>query len=78
MSKLKIYFLFNKLFFQWMAWPDHGAPEEKDYSLVKYFIDLCLEKCDKGMKFIIHCSAGVGRTGTLITLLNIYYTLRYF
>jgi protein tyrosine phosphatase len=53
--------------FQYTAWPDHGLPPS-----TKAFLDL-VELVDEANKtkpgpIIIHCSAGIGRTGTFCTV----------
>ena len=51
---------------QSIAWPDHGAPElEEEYDSIKFIVDEVLE--NRG-PIVVHCSAGIGRTGTLIAL----------
>ncbi|XP_051778581.1 receptor-type tyrosine-protein phosphatase eta [Erpetoichthys calabaricus] len=55
--------------FHFTAWPDHGVPETTDL-LIK-FRDLVREYMNlhsRNSPTLIHCSAGVGRTGTLIAL----------
>ncbi|XP_039592604.1 receptor-type tyrosine-protein phosphatase eta-like isoform X4 [Polypterus senegalus] len=55
--------------FHFTAWPDHGVPETTDL-LIK-FRDLVRDYMNlhsRNSPTIIHCSAGVGRTGTLIAL----------
>ncbi|XP_041425562.1 receptor-type tyrosine-protein phosphatase H isoform X3 [Xenopus laevis] len=55
--------------FHFTVWPDHGVPENTTAivqfrSLVRDYMD---QKRSSGPT-IVHCSAGVGRTGTLIAL----------
>ena len=51
---------------QSVAWPDHGAPElEEEYDSIKYMAD---EVINNPTPILVHCSAGIGRTGTLIAL----------
>ncbi|XP_074163389.1 receptor-type tyrosine-protein phosphatase H [Sminthopsis crassicaudata] len=55
--------------FHYTAWPDHGVPRSPDpllafQSLLRKWLEQSLE----GGPPIVHCSAGVGRTGTLIAL----------
>ena len=74
--KFKIYFkndkeeikTVNQLHF--IGWPDHGVPDVKTvYNTFRYMID---EVKFNGKKpVVVHCSAGVGRTGTFITMFNI-------
>lgn len=58
---------------QWINWPDHSVPKEADFSIVKKLIDkmLCVYCENPEQKMVVHCSAGVGRTGTLIALFNL-------
>ncbi|XP_032092847.1 receptor-type tyrosine-protein phosphatase H isoform X2 [Thamnophis elegans] len=55
--------------YHYTSWPDHGVPQTTDTIL--HFRDLVREDLDK-MKdngpVLVHCSAGVGRTGTFISL----------
>lgn len=55
------------LFFQ--AWPDFGIPNSSDRTALLNLIRLSREK-NKGWSNprIVHCSAGVGRSGTFIAL----------
>ena len=71
--KFKIYYnndskIVNQLHF--IGWPDHGVPDVKTvYNTFRYMID---EVKFNGKKpVVVHCSAGVGRTGTFITMFNI-------
>jgi receptor-type tyrosine-protein phosphatase F len=52
--------------FQYIAWPDHGLPES-----VNAFVELA-EKVDEANKnkgpIVVHCSAGIGRSGTFCTV----------
>nr|XP_022306514.1 uncharacterized protein LOC111112922 isoform X2 [Crassostrea virginica] len=51
--------------FHYTAWPDHGTPEE--LGLVQ-FHRAVTQKYQTGGLMLVHCSAGVGRTGTFIGL----------
>ena len=55
--------------FHYIGWPDFGAPQKPDSILVlaKAMRKLVAEK-KKNLKVLVHCSAGVGRTGTFISL----------
>ena len=50
-----------------MTWPDHGVP--KDPMTLIEMVNLI--KSNDFNKIIVHCSAGVGRTGTFIALSNL-------
>lgn len=62
---------------QYATWPDHGVPEESDYKIIGKILDYIKEyhassKANNNEnKIIIHCSAGIGRTGTLIAIYNL-------
>ncbi|EEB06930.1 tyrosine phosphatase Pyp2 [Schizosaccharomyces japonicus yFS275] len=49
----------------YVAWPDHGAPE--DTKCVVDFTRL-VNQFERDGPLIVHCSAGVGRTGTFIAI----------
>ncbi|XP_061180592.1 receptor-type tyrosine-protein phosphatase kappa-like [Saccostrea echinata] len=51
--------------FHYTAWPDHGTPEE--IGLVQ-FHRAVTKKWKSESPLLVHCSAGVGRTGTYIGL----------
>ena len=59
--------------FWYSGWPDHGAPDDSDtINKFKLFIkelltDIRANPCNT----VIHCSAGVGRTGTTYVVLKI-------
>ncbi|XP_063157928.1 receptor-type tyrosine-protein phosphatase H [Candoia aspera] len=55
--------------YHYTSWPDHGVPQTTDTIL--HFRDLVrghLEKMKDDGPVLVHCSAGVGRTGTFIAL----------
>ncbi|OBS57956.1 hypothetical protein A6R68_10926 [Neotoma lepida] len=51
---------------QYVAWPDHGVPDDSSDFLefVKYMRSLRVD----GEPALVHCSAGIGRTGVLVTM----------
>uniref|UniRef100_A0A8P0NPD2 Receptor-type tyrosine-protein phosphatase H n=1 Tax=Canis lupus familiaris TaxID=9615 RepID=A0A8P0NPD2_CANLF len=55
--------------FHYMTWPDHSVPYSPDPILAFWkMLRQWLDQTVGGGPPIIHCSAGVGRTGTLIAL----------
>lgn len=54
--------------YHFISWPDHGVPKFAT-SLIS-FIRLVQKGHNKdlGKPLLVHCSAGVGRTGTFLTL----------
>lgn len=53
------------------GWPDHGVPSGDTMDSFRIMLDefiAFLIKKEEGQKAVVHCSAGVGRTGTTISL----------
>ncbi|KAL4437920.1 hypothetical protein ABPG74_001091 [Tetrahymena malaccensis] len=61
----------------WEGWPDHGVPESKDYGVLEHLVQKVVNQVESSKIPVVHCSAGVGRTGTLLALSNIYMILKY-
>uniref|UniRef100_A0A8C9VFN9 Tyrosine-protein phosphatase non-receptor type n=1 Tax=Scleropages formosus TaxID=113540 RepID=A0A8C9VFN9_SCLFO len=55
--------------YQYLSWPDHGVPEEPGgvLSFLTQVNSKQMEFADAG-PMIIHCSAGIGRTGTIVVI----------
>ena len=54
--------------FHYLAWPDHGVPTNA-ISMVNFIKRVRkVHPYNKQDLLLVHCSAGVGRTGTFITL----------
>ncbi|XP_072316878.1 tyrosine-protein phosphatase non-receptor type 6 [Eucyclogobius newberryi] len=55
--------------FQYLSWPDHGVPQEPGGVLS--FLDQVNNRQSQNPNagpMIIHCSAGIGRTGTIVVI----------
>ena len=53
--------------FHFTIWPDHGVPEEPS-PLLHFVRKVTASNSPNAGPMVVHCSAGVGRTGTFITL----------
>ena len=53
--------------YHFTAWPDHGVPADKTCMLA-FIKRIRKAHPPTGPPLLVHCSAGVGRTGTFITL----------
>ncbi len=62
--------LFKTTQFHFTTWPDHGVPEYATPILAFHHRVKSQHKPSRG-PLLVHCSAGVGRTGTYIALDNI-------
>ncbi|XP_069075697.1 tyrosine-protein phosphatase non-receptor type 3 isoform X2 [Pleurodeles waltl] len=51
---------------QYVAWPDHGVPDDSSDFLD--FVNCVREKRVESEPILVHCSAGIGRTGVLVTM----------
>uniref|UniRef100_A0A1I7WRS0 protein-tyrosine-phosphatase n=1 Tax=Heterorhabditis bacteriophora TaxID=37862 RepID=A0A1I7WRS0_HETBA len=55
---------------RFVGWPDHGCPEHPE--AVLKFLDAVDEACKRAIAtqgpVVVHCSAGIGRTGTFIVI----------
>ncbi|CAC5418187.1 PTPRT [Mytilus coruscus] len=56
--------------FHFIQWPDHGVPDS--IKLVDFYRKVKSEKCNQNGPMAVHCSAGVGRTGTFIAIDALY------
>ncbi|XP_049439580.1 tyrosine-protein phosphatase non-receptor type 6 isoform X1 [Epinephelus fuscoguttatus] len=62
--------------YQYMSWPDHGVPQEP--GAVLSFLSQVNSKQEEfpdAGPMIIHCSAGIGRTGTIVVIDMIIQTI---
>lgn len=56
-----------------LSWPDFGTPVEEEYEVIEDILKIISKKENDEKsknKIIVHCSAGIGRTGTLIAIYN--------
>ncbi|XP_061076485.1 tyrosine-protein phosphatase non-receptor type 11-like [Conger conger] len=55
--------------YQYLSWPDHGVPNEPGgvLSFLEQVNQAQDAICDTG-PIVVHCSAGIGRTGTIIVI----------
>lgn len=59
--------------FHFKAWPDHGVPHDPGVVL-GFLSDVTLKQSTLGSEgkspgpIVVHCSAGIGRTGTFIVI----------
>ncbi|KAJ3598141.1 hypothetical protein NHX12_001655 [Muraenolepis orangiensis] len=51
---------------QYVAWPDHGVPDDPSDFL--QFVNCVRDRRKDEETLMVHCSAGIGRTGVLITM----------
>nr|XP_022311339.1 receptor-type tyrosine-protein phosphatase alpha-like isoform X2 [Crassostrea virginica] len=59
------------LHLQYTTWPDHGTPSPLQLLVFYQYVSRAMEMHPKN-KLLVHCSAGVGRTGTFIALDALY------
>ncbi|XP_074071082.1 tyrosine-protein phosphatase non-receptor type 4 isoform X1 [Macrotis lagotis] len=52
---------------QYIAWPDHGVPDDSS-DFLDFVCHVRNKRAGKEEPIIVHCSAGIGRTGVLITM----------
>ncbi|CAK9304032.1 unnamed protein product [Gordionus sp. m RMFG-2023] len=57
----------NVRHFHFKAWPDHGVPSNHS-SLITFMTLIENYETDNFFPMVVHCSAGVGRTGTFIAI----------
>ena len=61
-----------KMYF-YESWPDFGIPENS-----QILIDMILNIQEQNFnRIVVHCSAGVGRTGTFLALNRLIYNVKH-
>ncbi|XP_026066048.1 receptor-type tyrosine-protein phosphatase O isoform X3 [Carassius auratus] len=57
------------LHFNYTSWPDHGVPTVNAIESILQFVQIVRQQVNRTKgPIVVHCSAGVGRTGTFIAL----------
>ncbi|CAD8166786.1 unnamed protein product [Paramecium octaurelia] len=57
--------------YQWCDWPDFGIVKEDSYQVLDWLAGIANEAAQDNKIPVIHCSAGVGRTGTFLAICHI-------
>ncbi|ELU00067.1 hypothetical protein CAPTEDRAFT_147769 [Capitella teleta] len=57
--------------YHYTTWPDHGVPSHA--TVLWRLFNKLTQDADRSRPILIHCSAGVGRTGTLIAMGHLLY-----
>lgn len=52
---------------QYVAWPDHGVPESSR-QFIEFVQEVRQHRLGTVEPILVHCSAGIGRTGVLILM----------
>ena len=58
---------FDVTHYHFTEWPDHGVPTDKMY-VIEFIGHVRKAHPPEEAPLVVHCSAGVGRTGTFIVL----------
>ncbi|XP_029812213.1 receptor-type tyrosine-protein phosphatase eta isoform X4 [Suricata suricatta] len=62
--------------FHFTSWPDHGVPDTTDLLInFRYLVRDYMKQSPPGSPILVHCSAGVGRTGTFIAIDRLIYQI---
>ncbi|XP_053541904.1 receptor-type tyrosine-protein phosphatase eta [Ictalurus punctatus] len=62
--------------FHFTAWPDHGVPETTEVLInFRHLVREHMDSFSRNAPAVVHCSAGVGRTGTLIALDHLIFQI---
>ncbi|XP_014647953.1 PREDICTED: receptor-type tyrosine-protein phosphatase eta [Ceratotherium simum simum] len=62
--------------FHFTSWPDHGVPDTTDLLInFRYLVRDYMKQIPHESPILVHCSAGVGRTGTFIAIDRLIYQI---
>ncbi|XP_037378152.2 receptor-type tyrosine-protein phosphatase eta [Talpa occidentalis] len=62
--------------FHFTSWPDHGVPDTTDLLInFRYLVRDYMKQSPPESPVLVHCSAGVGRTGTFIAIDRLIYQI---
>jgi len=67
--------------YNFVTWPDFGTPNEKEYEVIEDIIKRIaeIEENERNKsRIVVHCSAGIGRTGTMIAIYNVISTIQHY
>ncbi|KRX88979.1 Tyrosine-protein phosphatase non-receptor type 2, partial [Trichinella pseudospiralis] len=62
--------------FTYNEWPDHEVPSCDQFVQFVLYMIKCMKKMNNEQHMLIHCSAGVGRSGTLIASIRLLLQLQ--
>lgn len=63
--------------FHFIGWPDHGVPEVSDVIPLFEVMNERIDSVNDGKSpTVVHCSAGIGRTGTVMSIYNLHYAFK--
>ncbi|CAD8105175.1 unnamed protein product [Paramecium sonneborni] len=57
--------------YQWNGWPDLGIVNEDYFKLIDSLANISNSSYLKNKRTVVHCSAGIGRTGTFLSICQI-------
>jgi tyrosine-protein phosphatase non-receptor type 12/18/22 len=63
-------------YFHYTAWPDHGVPKSPQ-SVLELLRQVRAIQPSLSPPFVVHCSAGCGRTGTIAAIDMLWHMLRH-
>ncbi|KAM4845679.1 receptor-type tyrosine-protein phosphatase eta [Thomomys bottae] len=62
--------------FHFTSWPDHGVPDTTDLLInFRYLVRDYMKQSPPESPILVHCSAGVGRTGTFMAIDRLIYQI---